>query len=156
MRQGFTLIEVVIVIAIIGIMTAFMVVSLSNQRRIRNLDLASQEIAAALRTAQNYALTGRSINAAENNCSFGVQMVAGATYTLVHSVGAGCATSAIGGDYSLRGGVSFAAAQTVNFLLPRGEVGAKSTIRLTNGALSRYVCVNTNGRIFENGTNTCP
>lgn len=155
--RGFTLIEVIIVVAIIGIVSAMILVSFSGQRQTRNMERAANEALAALREAQNYALSGRAGTISENNSYYGVNFTAGAAYSLVSSSG----TIA---SYSLKNGVTVSAASSVRFVLPRGEVyiggsalSGSHRITLVNGSASRYLCVYATGRIIDNGTNsTCP
>lgn len=163
LRTGFTLIEVLVVIAIIGIATATFLVSFTNLRQQRNLELASQEVVSALRTAQNYALAGQAVGAIKNNCSFGFQAGAGGSaYSFIHTFG-DCITGPTNtntiGTSSLRSGITFAGAVTTNFLLPRGEVASAGTVTIqiqsTNGVASSNVCVTKNGRIYVSGSNPC-
>ncbi len=157
-RAGFTLIEVMIVVAIIGITSATVFVSLSTSRSTRGLDRASREVLAALREAQNYALSGRSATISENNTYFGLQISSATTYSVVSS------TSTIG-SYSLKDGVAFTSGNTtIEFTLPRGEVRqgggplvGSYRISVAKGGSSLYVCLYPTGRIVENGSNgTCP
>lgn len=155
--SGFTLIEVMIVVAIIGITSAMIFVTFSGQRQTRNTERAAREVLAALREAQNYALSGRAGTINENNSYYGVNFTAGAAYSLVSSSGTIS-------SYSLKNGIVASAASSVRFLLPRGEVyvggsplSGSHQIRLVNGASSRYICVYSTGRIIDNGTTAaCP
>lgn len=154
---GFTLIEVVIVIAIIGITSALVLVTLSGQRQARNLERAAREVMATLREAQNYALSGRAGAINENNTYYGVNINAGVSYSVVSSSGTI-------GSYTLKNGATFTSASLVRFLLPRGDVYIGGTalsgshrISLTNAGLNRHLCVYSTGRILDNGTSgTCP
>ncbi len=158
--SGFTLIELIIVLAIIGVVSVITLVSLSSARGTRDLDRSSREIVAALREAQNYALTGRSTSIGEDNCAFSVQVVGGSTgYSLSHLYRSGGSCSATGplANYSLTTGVTFSASATVSFSLPRGEVTSGTTsIGLTKGGATYFVCVYPSGRILENGPSACP
>lgn len=155
--RGFTLIEVLIVVAIIGIVSAMILVTFSGQRQTRNTERAAREVMAALREAQNYALSGRAGVISENNTYYGVTFTVGAAYSVVSSSG----TIA---SYSLKNGIVASAASSVRFMLPRGEVyiggaalSGSHRITLVNGASSRYICVYSTGRIIDNGsTAACP
>jgi type II secretion system protein H len=157
-RAGFTLIEVMIVVAIIGITSAAVFVSLSASRSTRGLDRASREVMASLREAQNYALSGRSANISDNNTYFGLQISSATDYSVTSS------TSTIS-SYTLKDGVTFSSgATTIEFTLPRGDVrqggaplAGSYRISLTKGGSSLYVCLYPTGRMVENGPNsTCP
>lgn len=155
--RGFTLIEVLIVVAIIGILSAMILVTFSGQRQTRNTERAAREVMAALREAQSYALSGRTSAISENHTYYGVNFTAGAAYNLVSSAG----TIA---SYSLKNGITSSAASSVRFMLPRGEVyiggsplSGSHRITLVNGLSGRYICVYSTGRILDNGaTATCP
>lgn len=158
--RGFTLIEVMIVIAIIGITSALVFVSLSTGKTGRLLERSSREVMAALREAQNYAVSGRSTAINENNTSFGMQIVSATAYNVISSSGTVS-------SYSLKEGVTFTSgATTLGFLVPRGEVtvagvalaaGASYRISLSKSGSMMYICLYQSGRIVENGGNaTCP
>ncbi len=156
-RRGFTLIEVLIVVAIIGIVSAMILVTFSGQRQTRNMERAANEVQAALREAQNYALSGRAGTINENNSYYGINFTAGAAYSLVSSSGTIS-------SYSLKNGITASAASSVRFMLPRGEVyiggsalSGSHRITLVNGASNRYICVYSTGRVIDNGaTAACP
>lgn len=157
-RSGFTLIEVVIVVAIIGITSTVVFVSISASRATRGLDRGSREVMAALREAQNYALSGRSATISENNTFFGLQISSATDYNVVSSSGTIS-------TYTLKDGVTFTSGNTtIEFALPRGDVRQGGTplvgsyrISVTKGGSSRYACVYSTGRIVDNGLNsTCP
>ena len=159
-QRGFTLIEVMIVIAIIGITSALVFVSLTTGKTGRALERSSREVIAALREAQNYALSGRSTTINENNTSFGVQIISATAYSVISSNGTVS-------SYSLKGGVNFTSgATTLGFLVPRGEVtvggsplaaGASERIALSKSGSVVYICLYQSGRIVENGSDaTCP
>jgi prepilin-type N-terminal cleavage/methylation domain-containing protein len=156
--RAFTLIEVMIVVAIIGIVSAMMLVSFSGRRQTRNLEGAVREVMATLREAQNYALSGRAGAISENNTYYGVQIAPATSYSIVASSG----TIA---NYTLKSGVTFSSgATTVSFTLPRGEVlvgggplAGSYRISLTNAGSNRYLCVYSTGRIIDNGAvAACP
>lgn len=155
--RGFTLIEVVVVIAIIGIMSAMVMVSLTTGRTTRDLDRSAREVVAVLRDAQNAAVSGRAANVNENNCAYSVQ-ISGSAYTVSNSYGNGCASTGVLATYTLSRGVVFGSNLTASFSVPRGELttGAAS-ITLSKGGSTVYVCLSAAGRITENGSNsTCP
>lgn len=155
--RGFTLIEVLIVVAIIGIVSAMILVTFSGRQQARNLERAAREVMATLREAQNYALSGRAGVISENNTYYGVDFTAGASYSVVSS----------GGtieSYSMKNGIVASAASSVRFMLPRGEVyiggaalSGSHRITLANGALNHYICVYSTGHILDNGAAAvCP
>lgn len=157
-RSGFTLIEIMLVVAIVGITTATVFVSLSGSRSTRGLDRASREVSAALREAQNYALSGRSTAISENNTFFGLQISSPTAYSVVSSSGTV-------GSYTLKDGAVFTSGTTtLSFTLPRGDVlvggsplAGSYLVGISKGGSARYICLYSTGRIIENGpSGTCP
>lgn len=57
--SGFTLLELTIVIAIVGIMTSVALISMSPARETEKLKTAQREVASAIKLAQSYALQGK-------------------------------------------------------------------------------------------------
>lgn len=70
-RKGFTLIEILAIIAITGILASIMIVSLSPAKSNAKLRAAQREVAATIRTAQSYALQGKSQDVGRV-CGYGV------------------------------------------------------------------------------------
>ncbi len=69
-KKGFTLVELLIVIAIIGIMTAVLLVSMSKGGVNNTLKVAGRQLSGALRESQNYALTGKQKEEGSYPCAF--------------------------------------------------------------------------------------
>lgn len=73
--------ELMIVIAVIGIMTGVAFVSLGGSKAAKQVEVSARQLAAAIRQAQNYALSGRQdlASAAKKVCGYGVYFVNEAT-----------------------------------------------------------------------------
>lgn len=173
-HKGFTLIEVLVVIAIIGIVSSLIISSLSTQRLSRETDRGAHEFGSQLRSAQNYALAGRSTGLTQENCYYGVRLTSATTFSLVHyyRVGGNCDTSTVLSSMTLPNGVQFsgiaAYPTTFAFQLPRAEVysdtggglasmGATQLIGLTKGGQTAYLCLYPSGRVEQRGTAaSCP
>lgn len=73
-KKGFTLVEVMVVVAIIGIMTTAIILNLNAKNRgQQEVQVAVRQIEAAIRTAQNKAMSGAQFEG-ENVCGYGVKV----------------------------------------------------------------------------------
>ncbi len=84
-KDGFTLIEVLITAAIIGLMTAAVFVSLQRGKTDKEVNAVAQQIATSIREAQNYALSGKQISTTTTTCGFGFRRVNATTYNLFYN-----------------------------------------------------------------------
>lgn len=159
--SGFTLVELVVSMAILSIMAAITIVSLSGTKTKQEVEGAARELAAAIREAQNYALTGRSITGGLP-CQFRITAVAlSGSYTLQQTDSTGCGTVAGSVSYTLPNSVQFSSGTGVWFDVPRGEprnsagteIGTSGVTHVDfsfakNGSTA-HVCVYPLGRIEE-------
>jgi len=155
--DAFTLIEMVIVIAIVGIITLILIVSLGGGRIQREVETNAREFASVLKEAQNYALTGKQVGSGIT-CRFDV-VWAGSSYHLdaVAKSGSTCTgTPAPIATYTLKQGVSFQSPGSASFVLPWASTTAKM-VRFTKSSLAYTVCLDSNGSIIDYaGSNDCP
>jgi len=73
-NKGFSFVEIMIVIAIIGIMTSITLVSLMPSKNAESLNAAAREVASAIKLAQSYALQGKVVQISGINtvpCGYG-------------------------------------------------------------------------------------
>lgn len=172
--RAFTLIEMMVVISIIGIVSAIITTSLSSYRSLRDTDRAGHIFGSTLREAQNYALTGRTDSLSQENCYFGIRITSASDYSLVNYYRSGgtCLSFNTISTYTLPAGVQFsgiASYPTVfAFSLPRAEVytgtagalasmGASQLFGFTKAGQTSYACLYPTGRIEQRGTlNSCP
>ena len=69
-KRGFSFLEMVVIVAIISIMTSVMMVVTFKERDRKEIEAVGREVTAAIREAQNYALTGKQ-QGTGLPCSFG-------------------------------------------------------------------------------------
>lgn len=173
-RQGFTLIEMVVVVAIIGITSALIITSLTSTRSSRETERAIHTLAATLREAQNYALTGRSTSVSQENCFYAVRFMSSSQYALVnyYRSGGNCNSYNTISTTTMPSGTTISGLGTFPtifaFSLPRAEVysatsgalaslGAAQLIGATKGGQTHYLCLYPGGRVEERGVvATCP
>ncbi|OGI16651.1 MAG: hypothetical protein A3J63_02145 [Candidatus Moranbacteria bacterium RIFCSPHIGHO2_02_FULL_40_12b] len=171
-RRGFSFIELIIAMAIFGIMTAAMLVSLLGGKDAKAVEVAAREVAAAIREVQNNALTGKqdSANPSRKICRWLMYTYSNTpNYTVYYYYG-DCTISfqQVYFNASLKNNVNFLTSDNVSFKLPHGTAESfgspmsnpvKITLKSTNNATIKYtVCVYPSGRVEEisGDPGTCP
>ncbi len=151
-KKGVTLLELMTVIAIVGIMTGVSLIFLSRENREKKeVEMAAQEVAAALREAQNAALTGKAMEASgEYPCRFVFQATANSSnysvsYHYYEEEAGGCSnTSSMKtyASYTLKNGVKFDNSNYLpaTFSIPWGTLETTAT----DPQNRRYVVVKNN------------
>lgn len=151
-RHGVTLIELLIVVAIIGIMTAVTIIYLGGAKNDKAVGTATREVAAAVREAQNYALTGK--NASSDCTTYEFKWTnSSADYSIEFADDTCSSVSPI--NYTLKNGVTFGNGDTVNFSIPNATIDANKNIEVKKGNTSYSVCVCQSGKIEEKAGNDC-
>lgn len=160
--SGFTLIEMMIVIAIVGIMTAIVMTSLNTGRTRKALETSAHEFAGAVREAQNYSLSGRQISG-NDVCAFSLKWVDDSTYSLGYTVSGSCGavpTAIL--SYSLKNAVTLGSFNTISFSIPFGAISYSGSasgplqVSFTKSSIVYYVCVYPDGKVLEPMESTCP
>ncbi|MEI7749484.1 MAG: prepilin-type N-terminal cleavage/methylation domain-containing protein [Candidatus Moraniibacteriota bacterium] len=162
--RGFTLVEVMVVAAMIGIISAISLVSLSDSRVQGDVIAGERTLSAAIREAQAYALTGKNINGMCGTdscipCEFRFHANGGAysiTQSNIDSSGS-CGPFSTPVDIPFLNGV-VASDMTVIFLVPRAEPLDSFSNELVSGSMDfslskagkvGHVCLYPLGRIEE-------
>lgn len=167
--RGFTLVEVMLVMAFIGIMTGVVFVSLSTRRSMESAKSAAREVAAAVRETQGSALSGlrrgknSSVPDGRSICRYEITQTSATEYqsSVFHAndCSIGSPTSLLLRTYTLPNGVRFSSPLSspwrVVFAVPRGEVTPGNvSISLAKGGSSFSVCVSSAGSVKESAS--CP
>lgn len=155
-KKGFTLIEILITVTIVGIASAITLVNLNSGRTDRELEAAAREFASGIREAQNYALTGKQIVINTNPCRYQMSW-SGGQYTLTYwyaAAGGSCAapSSSTMATYTLKGGVAFVGALDGVWYKPphaANDIVASKLIILSKGGRFHSVCLYKNGRVLD-------
>lgn len=171
-QKGFTLIEVLAVIGIIGIASAITLASLGTGRVGKQVEGDARRLVGTLREAQNNALTGERMEVNRVSCAFLFPPSAAAATTIAPTYryrnGATCSAilSAALPVFRLTPGVSISVANTgVSFVVPWGQVWDGSmtaplanTVQYTlvKSGVTWSVCVYPEGRIEEAAGAACP
>jgi prepilin-type N-terminal cleavage/methylation domain-containing protein len=144
-KKGFTLLELMVVIAIMSIMSTLVIVSLAKSKNDRDVEAAGREVAAALREAQNDALTGKS-GTNQYPCSVTFQVTGGGSgYRLLYNYNSSPGQSDCGAAFqwiynkALSSGVSISpgSGNTV-FSVPHGTFSSGTTGYTLNKGSSQY------------------
>jgi prepilin-type N-terminal cleavage/methylation domain-containing protein len=158
---GFTLIEVMIVIMIVGSMAIIMLVSFGSGQTERQLETNAREFVGMVREAQNYALTGKQAVAATDPCRFQVSW-SGAVYSMTYwykDAAGVCNQTSPMVTSTLKDGVTFSNADNFYFTLPHANLsfgsGSKGAI-LTKQSSFRVACTYSSGLINELAGAACP
>jgi len=133
-HKGITLIEVIIVVAIIGIISALGFELLGNARRDNNYKIACEMAASQINKTKNYSLTGKTVDGATPN-KFKITM-SGSTIVISGLTGG---TETPLETVSLPGGTSFSGAFVEEYVVPYG--GINNAMDVTFSDSSRYVDV---------------
>ncbi len=158
--RGFTLIEFIIVIAIILLMTSVAAVNMNKNKGANEVENAALLVVAQLRALQNDAVNGKSVGGTAV-CQFKFDIVDGEkkyTTTLKDCAAtpATLGTPFVGYFSSKQDNGSVAGSATsFTFLPPLGSVNSAGQITLTAGADKYYVCVSLAGSILAQST-LCP
>lgn len=82
---GFTLLEVLATVFIIGIMATVALVSTHRGKIDKEVSIAAQQVASSIREAQNYALSGKQPDAINTTCGFGFRRSNANTYNVFYN-----------------------------------------------------------------------
>ena len=179
-KKGFTFIELMVVIAIIGIMTAVILVSQQDTKNARTVQTAGRNLTATIRELQNNAVTGKQIVDASSTkviCGYGIIVSGGNSYDLFYNYydkgtpNANC--DSVGTTYDnsksskyvsaskFGNNVTTGTSMTVFYSVPYGSVAAADAanaflplpkpITLTFNSKNYLVCIYPSGRIEEPG-----
>ena len=182
MKKAFSLVELLIAIGIIAVMSSVLFVSLNGSKNIKQVEVAGRQLAAAIRQAQNYALSGKGdpANTSRKICGYGIYFADGGSqyqpfYNYTNSAG-DCA--AISKNYNVAAPTFASPAQALPdsvlistifstdafyFTIPFADTnyngGALGTqkISLQKNSAKYTVCVYGRGNVTEKaGDATCP
>lgn len=178
-KKGFTLVEVIIVVAIIGILSSVSLYSLTSSRNNKDLRTAQREISSSVSLARSYALQGIAIpnSTAGAPCGYGFRFVSPESYEIFYiktSSSNTCANFSYSGclnsgsncvrleEYTLSGNVRIKediAGTEIYFSVPHGDAYQNSgalfsdrtlTIETSSGSATKTIMIGASGSVVEN------
>ena len=152
-HKGVSLIELMVVIAIIGIMSSIGFALWQSSKNATYLDIAQREVASAVRAAQSYALQGKRLSSGVPS-TYGVGFTANNAYCIYHdSFNAGncIETFALNNGVVLRG---FSAGSNVVFFnVPFGDRSSSGNITWTfehgGTSMTKSIVIYPSGKVEE-------
>ncbi len=166
--KGFTLVEMMVAIAIIGVMTSAILVSVGSSKIKEEVRAAADELAGRIEEARHRALSGNT-ETANKACGFGVYLATSTQYRTFYAVsGTGaCTTHVFTGSAqtpsqtftNLKVSVS-PTSQNIYFDVPFGHLHPASPVDISvapasgGGGYVRHVCVSATGIVTVG--DSCP
>lgn len=152
-KKGFTIFELTIVLAIMGIGASIMLVSLSPGKLQAKLRAAQNEVASTIKQAQSYALQGKTIGMVTPS-KYGFRSTSTTAYEIFYCLDTLCPIKTKLEEFSLaNSGVSIEAGKEVIFDVPNGNSnlsGFDLVITLTSSGKTKTVTVKPGGSVVEN------
>lgn len=160
-NKGFTLLELMVVISIIGIMTSVGLVSLSSSRKDMLLKTSQDEVISAIKLAQSYALQGKVVPSETSKiCGFGFKFTTDTEYEIFYyNTASSDCTGGKNENYlegqELKSGVKLTDPSPddskIYFSLPSARVTASGGVPKTFGLNSeKTVTINSFGLVTKN------
>ncbi len=161
---GFTFMELIMVIAIIGILSTISITSLSPIRKSANINTSADELVSAIDLAKEYSLQGRMPSGLTSICGYGFEFFPDATtYRIFYiydntavtdptycKVQAKFQKTAVV-TQTLKTGVSLSSpaigSSTIYFSIPRADISSAIDYKITGSSLTRTISVNAAGLI---------
>jgi prepilin-type N-terminal cleavage/methylation domain-containing protein len=163
-KSGFSLIELMIVIALIIIMTGVLLVNQNKNKAQQEVESSARQVAAQLRSLQNEALNGKQIENPSGSGTYNIvcnfkfdspSLDSSITNTGYDISYASCSDGSVisSGTQKIKlntgkGNVTMNTA-SVSFSAPWGAVSSASEVTLTDAGNKAYVCVCSSGNIFD-------
>lgn len=164
--RAFTLVELLITTAIIGVLSSTMMVALNRAQTAKDVESDVRAVSSAIRATQNYALTGKNLlgaSSSEKPCMFRLRTVAGEGVLYIEQSNVDTVTGACSGTFSvgdvvtLSRNVTLVSDRTVRFPVPHAEpqdeggelISGFIDFGVSKKGMAAYSCVYPLGRIED-------
>ncbi len=167
-KKGFSIIELMVVIAIMTIMVAVLFLKQGDRKAYTDVEAASRIVAAQIRELQNESLSGKKIGTGYANKYYftltnlpAIPPHTTTTYSISYQDSAGTDLgSAQTFDIATKK-VKFKSLNPTfefHFTAPSGNVSAGSVIEIVSNdnTVSGYICISKTGSVIEQNTSICP
>lgn len=158
-QKGFTLIEVVAVLGIITVMMMVTLVFMGQGRTDKELDTEANKVYSAIREAQNYSLTGESVESINSECNrIRFNFRRDGTFAIYNTTSSSVECGSAIAEYSLENGVNFVVRGRIHFAVPSGktDVSGVYSIGLIKKNRFHNVCIYPAGAILTVANEPCP
>lgn len=153
-KRGFSIVELMIVVAIIGIMSTVVMVSFNSPKSGVRLKAAQSEFVSAIKLAQSYALQGKIPPNGDKASAYGVSFTNNTkSYVIFYTDSDGDRTleSYSLADKNVTLASSVGGGGRFLFSVPDGNFsGSAATVTLTYNGTTRQIQISSGGAIVEN------
>jgi len=80
--KGFTLLEMMVVVAIISLMSVLVMGNYNSQKKAKEMQFSAQKIADSIRKAQNYSINIKKLEGYNVSGGYGIHFIAGNSFTI--------------------------------------------------------------------------
>jgi prepilin-type N-terminal cleavage/methylation domain-containing protein len=158
-RRGFSMLELLIVLAIMVLMTGVVFVNRNSSKAAADVEMVARQVAAQIRALQNESLSGKQIGTNYVSRYYLGITNGTSTYTVSYKDSAGI--DIVGGSQTVnlsKKRVSFswaAGGPSLYFVAPHGQIDSVKSIVITSMIdtnVKNWVCVSINGNVTEQKT----
>jgi prepilin-type N-terminal cleavage/methylation domain-containing protein len=157
--RAFSLVELLVVMAIIGTLSAILLTSLGGSKSLKDIEGASSLVATLLRETQTAALSGKQEVADTTPCLYRLNYGGAVVlrYYFWKDSAGNCSNSTVVQMITLPSEVIISNSGTVDFVPPHARLTQDFNLSFSKSGYQGVLCLYSNGRIeTRSNTTTCP